>query len=96
MGATDNEDLGGAASALVVPPPFETQYDYLARTKVPRQWGFMGAATSSAVAAPLFDTEEMAKNGGRSLFLSTQQTSGGLGVISLQTLKLFFVYRERF
>ena len=50
MGATDNGDLGGAASTLAAPPPFETQYDYLARTKVPRQWGFMGA-TSSAVAA---------------------------------------------
>ena len=41
MGATDNGDIGGAASDLP-PPPFETQYDYLARTKVPRQWGFMG------------------------------------------------------
>ena len=48
MGATDNGDLGGL---LLWPPPFETQHFYLARTKVPCQWGFMGA-TSSAVAAP--------------------------------------------
>ena len=36
MGATDNGDIGGAASYLAV-TPFETQYDYLARTKVQRQ-----------------------------------------------------------
>ena len=35
-GATDIGDLAQAASALAN-PQFETQYDYLARTKGPRQ-----------------------------------------------------------
>ena len=63
MGATDNGDLGGTASALAVPHPFETLYDYLARTKVPRQYGFMGATSSAVAAPPLFDTEDYLRNG---------------------------------
>ena len=40
-GATHIGDLVQAASALAN-PQFETQIDYLARTKGPRQWGFNG------------------------------------------------------
>ena len=62
MGATDSGVIGGAASALAAFPPFETQHDYLARTKVLRQWGFMGAISSALAAPHLFDTEDYLRN----------------------------------
>ena len=85
MGATDNGDLGGAASSLVV-PPFERN---------------TRATSSALVAPYLFETKdnyfEIAKTmEGRSLFLPTLtlQPSGGLELIPLQKLKLSFVFRE--